>query len=250
MHGFRLERSTLGLVTLLATVAALLVVGSASAAKPLVVCASGCPFTSIGAALDAASDGDRIIVEPGTYDGGLLITKHISLIGAGPEDTTIAGVPGPSIEEVNVTIPAGVEVKISGFTIDATPVSGTSTGIDNSGSLALNDSVVAHASSGIGAGIFNRGTMTLKDTVVSENGFDLGAGIWNLGVLRVKNSLITENVADFGGGIINSGALTVIHTTVSSNTAREEGGGIVNGGPLTLRNVTLSNNTPEDCVGC
>jgi predicted outer membrane repeat protein len=249
MTGFSPVRA-FGLVALLATATALFVVGSASAAKPLAVCPSGCPFTSIGAALDAASDGDRIVVEAGTYDGGLLITKHISLIGAGPENTTIAGVPGLSIEEVNVTIPAGVDVRISGFTIDATPVSGISMGIDNSGTLTLDDAVVAHASSGIGAGIFNRGTMALKATVVRENGFDLGAGIWNLGVLTVKNSLITENLADFGGGIINSGALTVMHTTVSNNTAREEGGGIFNGNTVTLKNVTFSNNVPDDCVGC
>ena len=56
-------------------------------------------FTSIQAALDAASSGDAVVVEPGTYTegalynstyaGGLLIEKPVTIIGAGPDQVFV-----------------------------------------------------------------------------------------------------------------------------------------------------------------
>lgn len=57
--------------------------------QPYMVCPSGCPFSKIQAALDAAKDGDTITVGPGVYREHLKITKSVSLIGAGAAQTRV-----------------------------------------------------------------------------------------------------------------------------------------------------------------
>ncbi|HEC95000.1 MAG TPA: hypothetical protein ENI45_03430 [Thermoplasmatales archaeon] len=46
-------------------------------------------YSSIQSAIDNASDGDTIIVQPGTYYETLVINKSVNLIGAGVEKTII-----------------------------------------------------------------------------------------------------------------------------------------------------------------
>ena len=58
---------------------------STAAADTLTVCASGCQYTSINAAIDAASDGDVILLSAETYYEGARINtdgKAITLRGA------------------------------------------------------------------------------------------------------------------------------------------------------------------------
>ncbi len=45
------------------------------------VCSQGCDYTTIQAALDAASPGDKIVVESGVYNESLLIGKNVFLHG-------------------------------------------------------------------------------------------------------------------------------------------------------------------------
>src|SRR5919201_100111 len=62
-----------------------------AAAATLTVCPSGCTFSQIAPAIAAASPGDTIQVAPGTYNGGFIIDKNLSLIGAGARATSIKG---------------------------------------------------------------------------------------------------------------------------------------------------------------
>ena len=50
---------------------------------------SGCPYTTIGAAVAAAASGDTINVAPGRYAEDVHITQPVSLIGAGAQWTII-----------------------------------------------------------------------------------------------------------------------------------------------------------------
>src|SRR3954470_11161898 len=48
-------------------------------------------FATVQAALDAAAGGDVIRIAPGTYAGGITITKDVSLVGADAHAVRISG---------------------------------------------------------------------------------------------------------------------------------------------------------------
>ena len=48
------------------------------------------PYFTIQAALDAASDGDVVLVEPGTYDE-FIVEKDLTILGNGAPGTVIVG---------------------------------------------------------------------------------------------------------------------------------------------------------------
>lgn len=54
-------------------------------------------FTTIGAALNAAVNGDTIKVLPGVYDGAITISKDVVLMGSGYETTKITSNNDPTI---------------------------------------------------------------------------------------------------------------------------------------------------------
>jgi hypothetical protein len=88
-----------------------------SAAQPYTVCPSGCPFTKIQAALDAANEGDTITVGPGVYRENLKITKSLSLSGADPAQVRLLP-GGPAYALVQIGEESTLKtVRIEGFTL-------------------------------------------------------------------------------------------------------------------------------------
>ena len=120
----------LGLFALALAVLVLAGSGRASAAT-LSVCPSGCTYTTIAAALGAAHDGDKIAIGAGTYSGGFMIDKSVSLLGAGASATAISG--------------GGQVVSVAGGQV-----------------ATISDVTISGGSSSRGAGIYNGGTLTLK----------------------------------------------------------------------------------------
>jgi hypothetical protein len=59
--------------------------GTASASMQKTVCASGCAFTSIQAAINAASPGATITIGPGSYVENIVVNKPVTLRGSGLE---------------------------------------------------------------------------------------------------------------------------------------------------------------------
>src|SRR4051794_1655212 len=104
-------------VALLATVA--FVVAAYGFAGPVpttrTVCASGCDFTTIQAAVDAANPGDTVSVQPGTYVEDVLIGKSLTLQGASSANTIISGAKGGDTATVRVST-TGVVVDGFGIT--------------------------------------------------------------------------------------------------------------------------------------
>jgi nitrous oxidase accessory protein NosD len=74
-------------------VASLAVTSSAWAAKT--VCASGCAYTGIQAAINAASPGATITIGPGNYDENVLVDKPVTLKGSGNSTVIYPAVSNP-----------------------------------------------------------------------------------------------------------------------------------------------------------
>jgi len=102
-----------GLILVAALLFAVLPAGQVKAAT-LDVC-STCAYTTIQAAIDAASEGDTINVSLGTYNENLTVNKSVTLLGAGRDVTTIQGV-APTHDSGMFNITAS-NVTVDGFEI-------------------------------------------------------------------------------------------------------------------------------------
>jgi hypothetical protein len=233
------------------TLLALGVFGVSSASATVRVVCKGppkCAYTTIQAAINAASSGETIHIDPGTYEENLQIpgtgsATSLTLRGKIAHKTTI--------EYSSVVISPGVSVMIAAVTITKfTNFSGNEGpgAILNEGTLTLNGSTVSGNTGGVGGGIYNRGTMTLNNSTVSGNAAGLNeptpiaGGIYNVGTMTLNKSTVSGNEAFYGDGIGNVGTMTLNNSTVSGNEAGRLGSGIENGGTMTLNKSKVIDN--------
>ena len=85
---------------------------SAAEATTRSVCPTGCDFTTIQGAVDAAVSGDTITVAAGTYSEDIVVDEAVTIASA---------VPGEAVIEGSVTLSAVATVR--GFTINLASVS-------------------------------------------------------------------------------------------------------------------------------
>lgn len=210
---------------------------------------------------------DTITVPAGTYTldaalGELVITKNMSIVGAGASTTTIAmPIPADRANEgsrvFNIQAPpppaTTPTVEISGVKVEggtAHPGNGFFGGnILSAGTLTLRDVWVANGSAYSGGGVANvSGTLTIDRSLVAGNGAPYGGGdsggIENFGVpgstgppatpdlpghLVVNDSTVTGNHARLVGGIFSwnddTNTLVVSNSTIAGNMTMDEPGG-------------------------
>lgn len=160
------------------------------------VCASGCTYSTVQAAIDGASTGATVAICAGTFAENLRINKNLTLAGAGRNATILDG----KAENSVIAIDPG----LTGVTIrDLTITNGKSPGV--------------------GGGISN-GTAqtTLVNVLITDNvaetrggGLDINGG----GRVSLSNSEITNNFAgDFGGGVFTYGIIECTDSTITGNT--------------------------------
>ncbi len=163
----------------------------------------GAPYQSISAAVTAAAPGDSVLVSAGTYAETLVISKGVSIIGAGTDVCTIDA-QGTGMSAVGFYAGSSSAV-ISGFTI--TGGSGTT---DDSGRSW-------------GGGVYCvSASPVVEDCLITGNTANYGAGIAAyLASPTVLDCVIRGNTAGFfGGGLMaREGSPTVNSCVIHSNTA-------------------------------
>jgi parallel beta-helix repeat protein len=149
--------------------------GASFSPRTITVCPSGCSYSSVQAAIDAASPGDTIEIRAGTYQENITITKSLTLTGAGRDVTSIQGKePGKPV--VTIAGDQEISVTVQGLTIAeakaATPRSWREHGFRISGKVRL----------------------VVRGCRVSDNPH---SGLWvvgtDVGALEVSDCLITGN---------------------------------------------------------
>ncbi len=218
---------------------------------------------SIQDAIDAASNGDEIVVAPGTYNekinfNGKAITVRSS---DGPGVTIIDGT-GLNDSVVKCVSGEGPDTILRGFTITGGTGEPTVVFFSVGGGMLNKDSspTVIHCAftqntvfgevGGHGGGMYNKNSSpTVTNcafTINSASSGGVGGGMYSENSSpTVTNCMFSGNIAGHGGGmdIDFTSSPTVTNCTFSGNTAGSRGGGILiaNGSP-TITNCILSNN--------
>jgi hypothetical protein len=232
----------------------------------ITVCATGCDFVTLQAAIDASETAPMAVI--GVMDAvhteaDIQVHKTVTIQGQGAAHTIVQAhaMPETATERV-FFIQSGVTVTLRALTIrhgnpKASPESGG--GILNEGTLRMKDSVVTANSGSAGGGIHNEGTLTVVNSTISHNtargGGDsnyecqTGGGIKALvGTVTLLDSTVHHNTAIGKGGglhIACQGTLVLVNSTVSHNTTNNDGGGVYLNGVGRFTHATISHNTAK-----
>ncbi len=218
---------------------ATLVAPSAQADTLTVGDLAGNDFTTIQAAIDAASNGDEILVAPGTYEENIdFLTKSIIVRGdGGPKTTQLVGTG-------------------SGPVVIVGPLAGASTVFDGF-SVTGGDSRADPARPG-GCVHIEGSSPTLRDLVLFECSARLGGGLQLVASeSRVEDVAIFDTTAEadgdewgLGGGIyVLGGAPTFERITITETTARTGGGAFLQSTSVTATEVVITDAVAERTGG-
>ena len=227
--------------------------GNTAPAAPYASLASAAP--DIQSAIDAATPGDTILVNNGTYTAGstvvvgtmknrVAINKAVTVQSLnGPAVTTIQGkgpIGGAAIRCVYV----GANAVLTGFTLIGGATADTGDVItERSGGGIFSEStgvinrciITANTASYGGGGVYGSDGAIFNDCTVSAN----TAGFVGGGVLAatIKRGVLTGNSATHAGGAYQS---TLNNCLIKNNSANNTGGGTYS---CTLTNCTVSGNS-------
>ncbi|MHC4696777.1 MAG: right-handed parallel beta-helix repeat-containing protein, partial [Planctomycetota bacterium] len=202
------------------------------------LCSQGCPvnnitqslsFDCIQGAINLATDGDEIVVAPGTYNETIdLMGKAITLRSSAGPGVTIIDAAGIGGSVVTCSNGEGLDTIIEGFTITG----GTGTSGRGGGMRILADPIIRYCtitgnSGNWGAGMYVDGDPTVRNCTFRDNTSSFkGGGMYNLyGGFSVSECTFVDNTADSGGGIYNQyGFLDIVNCMFNGN----EGSGLYN----------------------
>jgi parallel beta-helix repeat protein len=246
--GSKLKYVLIGLAALViiaAAVTAVFTLGGSSVTVPD-------KYATIQEAIDAAVDGDVIVVAEGVYRENIDFKgKNIVLRSKDPDDpavvseTIIDG--GDSGTVVSFRSGEGEGAVLSGFSV--TRGSGI---LISGGSTPLIEKCIIEdntAEFGAGIAIFDSSPSIIGNTIIGNSGF-LGGGLFiEESSPLIEGNTIASNRAEMGSGmvIISNSAPTVIDNIIADNTAVRLGGGLVvavNSKP-TITGNTIAGNFAE-----
>ena len=234
---------------------------SATVADTLTVCASGCQYTSINAAIDAATNGDVIVLSAETYAEGDVIDtdgKGITIEGAtGKGGAAATIIDGAGTHRVLQCITGeGSDTRFENLVIQNGQAN-TGGGMYNEGSgpTLVNCSFIGNDSNQDGAAISSsNASPTITDCTFTDNGpaREGGAILHRVGTLTLDGCVFTNNQCEFSGGALyladEDGGSSVTDCTFIGNSS-ETGGAATLFGPFTVAGCTFRGNTVTSTGG-
>ena len=198
------------------------------------------PGETIQAAIDAASVGDTVYVDPGTYTENLRLRSGVNVVGSGFATTILRGV-----GNTNVVTSSGVtNSRFEGFKITRNGNNDNAGVVINGGSLLLNNNWITGNRNGVR---INGGSPIIRNNIIDQNG-SAADGLLNYGVISlsatplIANNLISSNT---GAGIYlgwaASAGTQVINNTVDHNT--DNGIWCYNGANALIKNNIFTHNS-------
>jgi hypothetical protein len=154
-------------------------------------------------ALETAPAGARLVLAAGVHDGGLTVTKSVTLLGAGVGKTTIRAPGRFSVLRIDQD---GLNVRIEGVTLQG-GVAGEGGGLRAAG----------------------RGKLTVVDCAFTGNkaGMGGGGGLYaRFGLLHVERTVFSGNDGKRGGGVYLETARAEFVRCLFRDNAGETGGGV------------------------
>ena len=220
-------------------------------------------YPTIQEAIDAAFNGDTVLVADGTYTG--IGNKNLDFSGKaitvtsenGPFDCTIdcendgRGFYFQSGETSNSVL--------SGFTVTNGSVGGMNGGgilCDSGSSPTIDNCNIYRNTAYTGAGVYcgpdsfaNISACTIEENIASLN----GGGVATVCSNAIERCTIRNNTAHWDAGGIHTGAFspTITNCVISGNQSDENGGGICTGefSSPKITNCTISDNTTNGTGG-
>ena len=211
-----------------------------AAARTIYVDANGTgDYPTIQAAIDAATHGDTIILQPGTYTGDGnrdidFLGKAISVQSANPKDPNV-------VTSTVIDCQGRQENPHRGFYFHN----------HETASSVLSGITIANGYSGIGGGVYcdHSSPMISHCTVTGNSAGGYGGGFYcTYSDLKISHCTISGNIADQydGGGICCYWSnLTINNSIVTGNSATDDcGGGIFNKrySDLHIKNCMITGN--------
>ena len=217
--------------------------------------------TALQAAINAASSGDELKVQAGTYIGNFTMKEGVNVSGgwnagftAQTDYATILDA-NESGRVVNQAAAFSTLTVWSNLTIQNGNVSGNGGGawLNVKGQLK-HCKITNNTSTGYGAGVGNdaTGSVLVDDCIISSNTGAAGGGVRLKGT--IQNSVIENNRSSAaGGGVVMLGGAAMYNCIIRNNTVtnNQNHGGvrILNNNVCTMANCLIYGNTATICGG-
>ena len=215
-----------------------LLTASAATADTITVCSSGCQYTSINAAIDAASDGDVIQLAAETYTEGAVIDtdgKAIKLLGSkdrnGAAASTLDGAGSHGVLQCsggengstvfeNLVIQNGLTLRGGGLQT-----------YDQSNPTLTNCAFKSNSAASRGGGVYSSASSpTLNDCTFTDNSAaEYGGGMYSSSSTPILTGCtFTTNSAPVGGALYNDFSGPVLIDCTLAGNSGDLGGAMYN----------------------
>ena len=245
------------------------------------------PYASLSEVLGQVGPGDRILLDPGTYEGFVLLRNLDRVEIVGPEQGVARFLPGDDGTPTVFSVDGSTDLVLSDLVIDGDE-SARAMELQGGSTVTLRDVVVRDGVSSDGAGgclwgeagttlttertdiegcaalleggaLYIRGAFIARETRFEDNTSFRGGALWCdvQASCTVHDSVFDENTATVGGAIYASNPLSLelLRTGfcdhVASGPANDGEGGavVVDGGEATVRNSLFSDNRTDTLGG-